>query len=329
MQLTELRRGTTMNTTIRFHRYGAPDVLQVEAGEIGIPGPGQVRLRHEAIGVNFIDTIFRQGIYPVALPSVPGVEGAGVVEAVGPGVNGVAVGDRVAYFLAPGSYAAVRLIDAAALVKLPDDVSTEQAATVLTKGLTAWAALNGFHALKAGETVLVQGASSSVGLLVSRWARAMGAMVIGTAGSDAKRDALKGALDHALLSGDPDLASKIRRIVPAGVDVVYEFVGQATFAASAAAVRDGGTIVNIGAASGAPAIDQAALAARQVRVLGGPMAQHLQGPAQAVATQAVFDAFRNGIFGELDVTRYPLAQAARAHEDIAARRRSGTLILVP
>jgi NADPH2:quinone reductase len=318
-----------MSTTIRFHRYGAPDVLQVEDEQVGSPGPGQVRLRHEAIGVNFIDTIFRQGLYPVSLPSVPGVEGAGIVEALGDGVDGLAVGDRVAYFLAPGSYAAVRLIDASSLVKLPGDISTEQAATVLTKGLTAWAALNGFHRLKARQTVLVQGASSSVGLLVSRWARALGATVIGTAGSEAKRDALAGSLDHALLSTDPELAAKVRRIAPGGVDVVYEFVGQATFAASASAVRDGGTIVNIGAASGPPAIDQAALAARHVTVVGGPMAQHLQGPALITATAAVFDAFRTGVFGTLEVTRYPLAQAAHAHGDIAARRRSGTLILVP
>src|SRR5258706_2239845 len=147
-----------MTTTIRFHRYGAPDVLQVEDEQIGAPGPGQVRLRHEAIGVNFIDTMFRQGVFPVPLPSVPGVEGAGVVEAVGSGVDGFAVGDRVAYFLAPGSYAAVRLIGADALLKVPPDLSSEQVRTGLPKGLTSRASLYGFHRLKAGETVLVQGA---------------------------------------------------------------------------------------------------------------------------------------------------------------------------
>ncbi len=317
-----------MTTTIRFHQYGAPDVLQVEDEQVGAPAAGQVRLRHEAIGVNFIDTMFRQGVFPVPLPSVPGVEGAGVIEAVGSGVNGFAVGDRVAYFLAPGSYAAVRLIDADALLKVPQDLSSEQVVTVLTKGLTAWAGLYGFHQLKAGETVLVQGASSSVGMLISRWAKALGAVVIGTAGSEAKRAALAGDIDHVLSSGDADLAAQIRRIAPKGVDVVYEFVGKATFSASAAAVRDGGKIVTIGAASGQPAIDQAGLAARGVRVVGGPMAQHAQ-PAIAQASSAVFDAYRKGVFGSPEVTRYPLAQAALAHEDIAARRKSGTIILIP
>jgi NADPH2:quinone reductase len=317
-----------MSTVIRFHAHGGPEVLQVESQSVGEPGPGQVQLRHDAIGVNFIDTIFRQGIYPVALPSVPGVEGAGVVEALGPGVEKFAVRDRVAYFLSPGSYAAHRLIDAEVLVKLPEDVSTEQAAAVLTKGLTAWAALNGFHRLQAGETILVQGASSSVGLLLARWAKARGATVIGTAGAN-KRDALRADVDHALVSSDRDLSAQIRRIAPQGVDVVYEFVGKATFEASKEAVRDGGTIVNIGAASGAPEIDAPSLAARGVKVLGGPMAQHLMGGALAEATSAVFHALRAGTFGQIDITRYPLSAAARAHEDIAARRRSGSAILVP
>lgn len=317
-----------MTTTIRFHQYGSPEVLQVEDDNVGMPGPGQVRLRHEAIGVNFIDTAFRQGVMPVPLPSVPGVEGAGIVEAIGPDVTDVKVGDRMAYFLAPGSYAQVRLVDAAALLKVPDDLSSEQTVTVLTKGLTAWAGLNGFHQLKAGEKVLVQGASSSVGTMISRWAKAKGATVIGTVGSQSKRAALEGTIDRVLLSGDADLAAQIRSIAPEGVDVVYEFVGKATFAASAAAVRDGGTIVTIGAASGAPDIDRAGLAARGVRIVGGPMAQHVQG-AVAQATGEVFDAYRKGVFGTLEVARYPLVEAARAHEDIAARRKSGAIILVP
>jgi NADPH:quinone reductase len=317
-----------MTITIRFHQYGSPAVLQVEDDNIGDPGPGQVRLRHEAIGVNFIDTAFRQGVMPAPLPCVPGVEGAGVVEAIGQDVTGVQVGDRMAYFLAPGSYAQVRLVDATALLKVPHDLSSEEVVTVLTKGLTAWAGLNGFHQLKAGETVLVQGASSSVGSMLSHWAKARGATVIGTVGSARKQDALAGDIDHVLLSGDADLAEQIRRIAPNGVDVVYEFVGKATFSASAAAVRDGGTIVTIGAASGAPEIDRASLAARGVRVVGGPMAQHVQGSV-ARATGDVFDAYRKGVFGALDVARYPLVEATRAHEDIAARRKSGAIILVP
>lgn len=317
-----------MSTLIRFHTYGSPAVLEVEEQSLGAPGPGQVRLRQTAIGVNYIDTMFRQGTFAVPLPSVAGVEGAGVVEALGPGVTDVALGDRVAYFLSPGSYASERLIDAAALVKLPDDIGFEDVAAVLTKGLTAWAGLHGFHRLQPGETVLVQGASSAVGTFLSRWAKALGATVIGTAGSEAKRAALAGEIDHVLPSDAPDLAARIRALVPDGVDVVYEFVGKATFPATVAAVRDGGRIVTIGAASGSPEVDRQALEARGVQVVGGPMATQVE-PSREVAVRAVFDAFRRGILRPGEVTRYPLAEAARAHEDIASRRKSGVLVLVP
>lgn len=317
-----------MSSVVRFYEYGSPEVFRVEDEQVGQPGPGQVRLRHEAIGVNFIDTAFRQGSFPMPLPGVTGVEGAGIVEAIGSDVRGIKVGDRMAYFLAPGAYAAVRLIDAENLIRTPDDLSSTQVATILTKGLTAWAGLNGFYRLKAREKVLVQGLSSNVGQLLGRWAKARGAIVIGTAGSEGKRAALADSVDHAFLSGSHDLVERILQIAPGGVDVVYEFVGRATFAASAAAVRDGGTIVNIGAGSGSPSIDKARLSARNVRVLGGPMAQHLQGVV-AEATAAVFDAYRNGVFGEFEATAYPLKDAAKAHEDIAARRKSGPMILVP
>jgi len=317
-----------MSKVVRFYEYGSPSVLKVEDEQVGEPGPGQVRLRQEAIGVNFIDTAFRQGAFPMPLPGVPGVEGAGTVDAVGPSVQGIEVGDRMAYFLAPGAYAELRLINAADLVAIPADISSAQAATILTKGLTAWAGLNGFHRLESSEVVLVQGASSNVGLLLSRWAKARGALVIGTAGSEAKRAALADSVDHALLSGNDDLAERIRAIAPNGVDVVYEFVGKATFAVSAAAVRNGGTIVTIGAASGQPVIDHADLRTRNVRVVGGPMAQHIQ-RAVAKATGDVFEAYRRGVFGKFKATTYPLTKAAAAHEDIAARRKSGPMILVP
>jgi NADPH2:quinone reductase len=317
-----------MSDVVRFYAYGSPEVFKVEEQHVGEPGPRQVRLRHEAIGVNFIDTALRQGLFPMPLPGVTGVEGAGIVEVVGTDVRDIAVGDRMAYFLAPGAYAAVRLIDAAALIRIPDDLTSAQVATVLTKGLTAWAGLNGFHRIQPGETILVQGASSNVGQLLARWAKARGATVIGTAGSEAKRAALAGAIDHALLSGTDDLLERILAIAPGGVDVVYEFVGKATFPTSVAAVRRGGTLVNIGAGSGAPVVDDAGLAARGVRLTGGPMAQHLQGVV-AEATAAVFDALRHGVFGEFDATVYALKDAAKAHEDIAARRKIGPMILVP
>jgi NADPH2:quinone reductase len=320
-----------MNTTIRFHQYGAPSVLQVEEDDAGVvsePGAGQVRLRHQAIGVNFIDTLFRQGAIRVPLPSVPGVEGVGVVEALGPDVTGIKVGQRMAYYLAPGSYTHQRLINAELLVPVPDDLSAEQVAAVLTKGLTAWAGLNGYYQLQAGQTVLVQGASSGVGNLLARWAKARGAVVIGTAGTPEKRAALTPAIDHVLSSDAPDLAEQLKRLAPQRVDVVYEFVGKATFAATLAAVRDGGTIVSIGAASGPPEVDAEEVARRKIRMVGGPMANHLQGRV-GEATAAVFEAFRTGLLGAVQVTRYALRDAAQAHADIAQRSKSGSLVLVP
>lgn len=317
-----------MNTTIRFHQYGAPSVLEVEDDAIGVPGAGEVRLRHEAIGVNFIDTLFRQGAYPVPLPSVPGVEGVGIVEAIGSDVSGITLGQRMAYYLVPGSYTENRLIAAKDLVAVPDDISAEQVAAVLTKGLTAWAGLNGYHHIQAGQTVLIQGASSSVGNLLARWAKQRGAVVIGTAGSPEKREALAAAIDYVLPSDAPDLVAQLKRVAPQGVDVVYEFVGKATFAATLAAVRDGGTIVSIGSASGAPEFDQAEIDRRKIRMVGGPMANHLQGRVDE-ATAAVFAAFRKGLFGTVVATRYALKDAARAHADIADRRKAGSLVLIP
>ena len=317
-----------MTTVVRVHQYGPPSVLQVEEEQPGAPAQGQVRLRQEAIGVNFVDTAFRDGSFGVPLPFVPGVEAAGVIEAVGPGVRGLAVGDRVGYFFVPGSYASVRLIDASALIKLPEDISTAQAASIMAKGLTAWMGLRALYQLKANEIVLVQGASGGVGSLISRWAKALGATVIGTAGSADKLAQVAGVVDHAMRSDDPELAAKIRSLAPNGVDVVYEFVGRATFASSVAAVREGGAILTIGAASGQPSMDQALLAARGIRVAGGGMPQYVKGPSVAIATGELFDAFRRGVFGEIEVARYPIAEAARAHADIAARRRSGLPILV-
>jgi len=317
-----------MSTTIRFHQYGGPEVLVVEEERVGAPQAGQVRLRQEAVGVNFIDTIFRQGVFPMSLPGVTGVEGAGVVEELGPGVESVQVGDRVAYFLSPGSYAGVRLINAADLIAVPDDLTTLEVATILTKGLTAWAALNGFYNLQSGDRVLIQGASSNVGLLVARWARAKGAFVIGTTGSPDKLELIRGSVDHALLSNDSGFQRQLSELLPTGADVVYEFVGRVTFATSAASAKDGGRIVTIGAASGPPEVDQAELAKRNVHLVGGPMAQHLQGRLGAAVAE-VFQAFREGTFGEYTPSTYPLEAAALAHSEIASRRKIRPMVLLP
>lgn len=317
-----------MTTVVKFYRHGPPSVLEVEDEQVGAPGPGQVRLRHDAIGVNFIDTAFRSGAYPMPVPAVGGVQGAGIVEAVGAGVTNVFPGDRVGYLFAPGSYAEVRQVSADVLVRLPDDVSSVTAAAIMTKGLTAWMAVHALHELKPGEIVLIQGATSGVGSLLAHWARDIGATVIGT-GSAPKLDRISGAVDHALASDDPELAGKIREIAPDGVDVVYEFVGRATFAVSMAAVRNGGSILTIGAASGPPDIDQGLLAARGVRVAGGSAAQSVTGQTLIDASTELFGLIRRGVFGTIEIAPYRLADAARAHEDIAERRREGFPILVP
>jgi NADPH2:quinone reductase len=184
--------------------------------------------------VNFVDTALRDGSFRTALPAIGGVQAAGIVNAVGPSVTDFSVGDRVAYFFAPGSYAEARLIDADVLVPLPAMISSEIAAAVMTKGLTAWMAVRKLHAVVAGDTVLVQGASGGVGNLVARWARLLGATAIGT-GSDSRLADIEAAGVHAIASNDPQLAIKVRAIVPAGVDVVFEFIGRATFEASVGA----------------------------------------------------------------------------------------------
>ncbi|HEY4250509.1 MAG TPA: zinc-binding dehydrogenase [Roseomonas sp.] len=311
-----------------MHRTGDPSVLVPEDETVGAPGPGQVRLRQEAIGINFIDTMFRSGAFGAPLPFVTGVEAAGVVTEVGDNAGGFAIGDRVAYFFAPGAYAEERLVDTAPLVHLPDDVPSDMAAGLLTKGVTTWLAVRQLHKVKAGDVVLVQGATGGVGSLVVRWAKSLGATVIAV-GSGAKIARIAADADHVLASDQPDLAGRIRAVVPDGVDVVYEFVGQATFPASVRSVRDGGAIFTIGAASGPPDIDQDALAARGVTVGHASAAAAVKGALLQQAASEVFDQWRVGIFGEIEVQRYRLADAAHAHADILARRIGPNPILVP
>ena len=317
-----------MATVVRFHRPGPPSVLQVEDQDPGTPQAGQVRLRQEAIGVNFIDTAFRDGSFNFPVPAVAGVEAAGVIEEIGPEVDGFTVGDRVAYFFAPGSYASERTVDASVLVPLPDTISAETSAAILTKGITAWMGLRALHRLQAGETILIQGATGGVGTLLASWAKALGATVIGTGSAD-KLDRLEGILDHAIASDDPELGIKVRSIAPDGVDVVYEFVGRATFDASIEAVRDGGTILTIGAASGAPTPRQDMLEARRISVARGSAAASVTGDVLATASREVFDCLEKGVFGTPLIKRYALDEAARAHADVAARARDGFLVLIP
>jgi len=318
-----------MTSTIRMHATGAPSVLRLEDGDAGAPGPGQVRLRQEAIGVNYVDTMVRDGRFPLALPAVPGFEGAGTVQALGPGVTQLRVGQRVGYFFAIGAYAAERVIDAQALIPLPDDVDAEHAAAFLSKGLTAWMGLRALYPLRAGEIILVQGASGNVGAILARWARSLGVTVIGVAGSSRKLAKVKGGADHALAADDPAFADKLRAIAPAGVDVVYDFVGAAVAAQTLASVRDGGTIAAIGAASGQARFDPAALVRRSIALRAGGTPQYVTRDKVAAASAELFASMRAGLFDDLAIVRYPLAQAAQAHADIEDRKQEGLAVLVP
>lgn len=319
---------------VRIYEQGTADVMRYETAPVtlGTPARGQVRLRQDAAGLNFIDTMFRDGTINVALPFVMGVEGAGVVEETGEGVTELTAGDRVAYFFSFGAYADVRMIDADVLVKLPSDVATDTAAALLTKGLTAWMLLKRVHTTKAGDTILVHGAAGGVGSLVTRWAKALGATVIATVGSVAKTSLVKAhGIDHVLDAGAPDLADQVRAIVPGGVDVVFEFVGQATFAQSILALRDGGHLVHVGNASGSPLQGfQDQLTPRGIRYTKPATAQYVNSRASLDASsKELFAAWRAGVFGDVTPVRYAMSDVVRAHQDMAARRMTGPAILVP
>lgn len=323
-----------MNHHVRIHQAGQPSVMQFETlqQDVAAPGPGQVRIRHDAIGLNFVDTLFRNGAFKVPLPFTMGVEGAGVVLETGTGVTDLRPGHRVAYFFSFGAYATERLIDASQLVQLPDHVSADTAAAVLTKGLTAWMMLFGAHQLKRGEAVLVHAAAGGVGSMVARWALALGAKVIATVGSPSKAALVRAAgIEHVLDANDPELAAKVRALNGGqGVDVVFELVGKATFGQSVAALRSGGHLLHIGNASGNPEIDQAGLAARGIRYQQASTGQYAgERAGLELGARTLFAALKDGVFGTITPVRYRLADVVQAHADLEARRIAGPAILVP
>jgi NADPH2:quinone reductase len=320
---------TIMNKTILIRELGDASVLRYETSAIPALGPNDVLVRQEAIGVNFIDTMVRSGRYPAALPAVLGFEAAGVVEAVGSDHLPFRLGERVGYFFAPNAYANYNVVDASALVALPDDITTAQAAAFLAKGLTAWMGLRALHVLKAGESILVQGASGNVGSMVTRWARHLGATVIGVASSEQKLPAVAKVTTLALASSDAHFMDKVRALQPHGVDVVYDFVGGATFPSSLAAVRNDGKILTIGAAAGQPRIDRDEVAARSIQVRGGGTPQYVTPANQAAAAAELFAAIRQGIFDDIEVSKHSLKDASAVHDMMDTRRLVGIPVLFP
>jgi len=325
---------STFTHAIRIHRFGGPEVLQWEEIPLPPPAAGEVTVRQTAIGLNFIDTYHRSGLYPLTLPAVIGTEAAGVVEALGPGATGVAVGDRVAYTgLPPGAYAARRNWPADRLVKLPAGITDEVAASVMLKGLTAWYLLRRSYRVQAGDPVLVYAAAGGTGTLLSQWAAALGARVIGVVSSAEKAALARGqGCTATVLSGDPDFVPKVRELSGGGVAVAYDSVGRDTFFQSLDCLRRHGTMVSFGNASGPVApFSPMELAKR------GSL--HLTRPSlfDFIATRAdleegtgeLFDVIGRGAVRIAIGQRYPLRDVARAHQDLEARRTTGATILEP
>jgi NADPH2:quinone reductase len=321
---------------IRIYETGGPEVLRFEDFDPGRPGPGEALVRHEAMGLNFIDVYYRTGLYPLpSLPAVIGMEGAGVVEEIGEGVNEVAVGDRVAYAGIPvGAYADIRRIPAERLVKLPDRISTRQAAAMMLQGMTARYLLRACYKVSAGETILIHAAAGGVGSIVCQWAKHLGARVIGTVGSDKKAElAREKGCDHPIVYTREDFAQKVREITAGeGVDVVYDSVGKTTFEKSLSCLRPMGMMVSFGQSSGPiPPFDISTLSTRGSLFLTRPSLLNYTARRQDLVAHAqdLFAVVEKGAVKIEIHQTYPLAEAARAHRDLEQRRTTGSSIFLP
>lgn len=329
---------------IRIHAHGGPEVMRWEDADLPPPGPGEVRLRHTAIAFNFSDVNVRRGGFyiakPTRFPLIPGNEAAGVVAGLGPGVEGVRVGERVAYvgtggpfYEDTGSYAEERNVPASCLFKLPESISDAQAAALLLKGLTASMVINRVYRPKPGDTVLVHAAASGVGLLLCQWAKHLGAAVIGTVGSPEKAR-LVAALgcDHAILYREVDFVAAVKKLIPGGVSAVFDGVGKDTFIASFDCVRPFGMLVNYGNASGhVPPVDLLLLAKKGSLSVSRPgFSHHIADPAaRRAACDELFDLVARGILKVEIGRRYALREAAAAHRDVEARATAGSIVLIP
>lgn len=325
-----------MAHAVRFHETGGPEVLRLEEVAVGNPGPGQVRVRHSAVGLNFADTYFRAGLYPVPLPAGMGVEAAGVVDAVGEGVENVTVGDKVTYtgFLNTlGAYSTERIMPAAPLIKLPAGIACETAAAMTMRGLTSAYLLRRIWPLKVGDTILLHAAAGGVGLIVSQWARLLGLTVIGTVSTEAKAEIARAhGCNHVILYGREDVAKRVREITNGvGVSVVYDSVGKDTFASSLDSLKRRGLLVCVGTASGpVPPIDAMQLAIKgSVFVTRPALADYIADPAEKMAL--ALELFGHVATGRIRIEinqRYRLEDAVQAHRDLESRRTTGSSVFV-
>jgi NADPH2:quinone reductase len=321
-----------MPHAIRIHQNGGPEVLQWEDVEVADPAPGQVKLRQEAAGLNFIDVYHRTGLYPQPLPLIPGVEGAGVVEAVGDGVTNVKAGDRVAYAGPIGGYAEERLIDADRVVKLPKDISSEQAAAMMLQGMTAQMLLRSVFPVQKGDTILVHAAAGGVGLIMCQWASALGATVIGTVGTEEKAELARAhGCAHPIVYSRQDFVAEVNRITDdAKLPVVYDSVGRDTFNKSLDCLKVRGLMVSFGNASGPPPpIPPNLLAQKGSLYLTRPTLFHYVATREQLEQSAneLFDVVKSGKVKIEVKQRFALKDAAEAHSALEARATTGSTVL--
>jgi NADPH:quinone reductase len=323
-----------MSKAIRFYEIGGPEVLKLETVEVGEPGPGQARVRHSYVAVNFIDIYFRTGQYPLQLPNGIGSDAVGVVEAVGPGVTDIRVGDRVGYLIGPqGAYADVRIMPADVLIPLPDGVSDRTASTLMMKGMTAQYLFRQVYPLKGGETILYHAAAGGVGLIACQWAKALGVTMIGVVSSDAKAETAKAhGCTHTIVSTREDIAKRVRELTDGkGVPVVYDSVGKDTLMASLDSLQPRGVLVSNGTSSGLVVIDTRVLAAKGSLWVTRPAMMHYIQPRAHMLDMAkeLFELVRAGkIVGEPKQT-FALEDAAEAHRALESRSTSGATVLIP
>ena len=324
-----------MSMAIRIHQTGGPDVLKWEDRDVGNPAAGEVKIRQAAVGLNFIDIYMRTGLYPVTdFPFTLGMEGSGVIEAIGDGVEGFSVGERVAYPMNPGAYAEERLIPAARIVKIPASISDNEAAAMMLKGMTAQYLLRRTYRVQPGDNILIYAAAGGVGLILCQWAKHLGATVIGCVGSPEKADLAKAnGCDHTILYRDENVPDRVKEITGGeGVAVSYDAIGQATLESSLDSLKPFGTLVSYGNASGPiTEFNPGVLAAKGSLYLTRPtLATH-------TSTRDLLEDSANELFGvvtsghvKINIGQtYALSDTAKAHEDLEGRKTTGSTVLLP
>ena len=323
-----------MPYAIRIHEHGGPETLRWEEVEAGPPGPGEVRVRNTAIGLNYIDTYHRSGLYPMALPLTLGSEGAGVIEAVGPKVKGFKKGDRVAYAQPIGAYAEVALRPAARLVKVPAGIDDNTAAAMMLKGMTAWYLCRRTYRVKKGDTIVVHAAAGGVGQILCQWSKYLGATVIGTVGSEEKAAlAKKAGCKHVIVTSREKVSERVKAITKGkGVPVVYDGVGKDTFMDSLDCLAPLGLMVSFGNASGAvPPVNIGILAQKGSLFLTRPTLVNYTATPEDLqsAARELFAVVKKGAVKIRVNQTYPLREAARAHADLESRKTTGSTVLLP